>query len=392
VFIRRKTASVFIATLLVALTMLAGAYFVGNVAPSKTPQNETVTGFSIFWITDTQHLSSRFPSGPQDFNALTDWIVNNGPRYSLKMVIHTGDIVDDGNVATEWENANASMSALLSAGIPYAWCAGNHDDLTFATPDSGWIGRNYAAFNASVVSRAEPASWVGSTHQGMDTAVRLSADGLDLLILSIEFDGDPTVLQWAGNLLSDSTYSSYHVIIATHAYINATGSVGDPSWGQSLRAFAAGLAAIMNEHPNVFLTLNGHFHTPTGWHQQVGSRYELMFDRQEEENGLGAAAVTILNFKASSDQLEVTTYDVGGATFLAGPNSNFSLSPLFPGHPTSTSSGVATANFESLWTTLASTPFLVRSGGVLPMCPVTQPLIEAPNLSRYSERAYSVPQ
>jgi hypothetical protein len=47
---------------------------------------------------------------------------------------------------------------------------------------------------------------------------------------------------------------------------------------------------------------------------------------------LGAAAVTILNFKVSSDQLEVTTYDVTGATFLAGSTNHFSLSPLFPGH------------------------------------------------------------
>jgi hypothetical protein len=50
--------------------------------------------FSIVQITDTQYLSSSYPSSGQQ---LTNWIVANNASYNFKMVIHTGDIVDVGS-------------------------------------------------------------------------------------------------------------------------------------------------------------------------------------------------------------------------------------------------------------------------------------------------------
>ena len=67
-------------------------------------------------------------------------------------MIHTGDIVEHGDVQAEWENANEAMSILLQNGIPYTWCAGNHDDMVNGSPDSGWSGNVWApAFDPSVV-------------------------------------------------------------------------------------------------------------------------------------------------------------------------------------------------------------------------------------------------
>lgn len=92
----------------------------------------SVGNFSVIWITDTQYLSQMYPSY---FDALCRWIVNNVQKYNVKMVIHTGDLVDTEGNQTQWEAANHSMSLLLDAGIPYCWNAGNHD-----FNETCWIG------------------------------------------------------------------------------------------------------------------------------------------------------------------------------------------------------------------------------------------------------------
>src|SRR5208282_3444217 len=107
--------------------------------------------FSIFWITDTQFLSE---SNPTLFQAQVNWIVDNWVPFNGKLVVHTGDIVEHGAVASEWDSANQVMPTLSQNGIPYTWCAGNHDDFVNGDPTSGWIGRKTApAFDPAVVSR-----------------------------------------------------------------------------------------------------------------------------------------------------------------------------------------------------------------------------------------------
>ena len=103
-------------------------------------------------IGDTQFLSSSYP---QLFTDTTNWIVNNAASYNLKMVVHTGDIVDNINGTpaisdpVQWSRANTSMSLLLNAGIPYCWDAGNHDQIPWNDANGTWIGSSYAAFNAT---------------------------------------------------------------------------------------------------------------------------------------------------------------------------------------------------------------------------------------------------
>ena len=70
----------------------------------------------------------------------------NVETYNVKMVIHTGDIVDTEGNRTQWLNANQSMSILLNNGIPYCWDAGNHDYNSTC-----WIGYQFGAFNPQIM-------------------------------------------------------------------------------------------------------------------------------------------------------------------------------------------------------------------------------------------------
>ncbi len=292
--------------------------------------------FSIFWITDTQFLSE---SNPALYRMLTSWIVDNWTAYSGKLVIHTGDVVETGATRLEWQNADEAMSILTSNKIPYSWCAGNHDDFVGGDPTSGWSGNLWTeSFDpptvAPVINSLGYTHWVGDHHDGMNTAMTFSANGLDFLVINLEWNGDDTVLAWAESILSDPAYARHKVIVAPHAYIDAWGSIDDPRWGSTLADFVNGLTNILNAHSsNVFLTLNGHFATDEGFNtpNPIWNRNMLMFDRQDcrdmpdsltgrgaddsddttlDSDRVGGATVTILTFDTGANQISVKTYDI----------------------------------------------------------------------------------
>lgn len=287
--------------------------------------------FSIVWITDTQHSSQYYPS---DFDLATSWIVNNSASLNVKAVIHTGDLVDTPASAVEWANANHSMSILLNNGIPYCWDAGNHDQL-----GASWNGKDYTAFNTTI-NRGKP-YWVSDYYEGKNTAIRLNLSSVNLLIVNIEYQADIATLQWANNLLDSNPSSS--AIVGTHSYLDPL--LNRDSWATYFKT------SVLDTHPNVFLTLNGHYNMPTGNRTKVGNRNELIFDRQEEDSMRGGTTVRILAFDTAKNTVNVTTYIPYQNQYLTDPDSQFTLTNAIPS-PTPTPSTTPT-------TTPTPTPTLV---------------------------------
>jgi hypothetical protein len=278
-----------------------------NFVRAQTP--ETAPSFSIIWISDTQYLSELYPTY---YDNLCNWIMNNNSTYNVKMVIHTGDVVDTPNDQTQWANANHSMSILLNNDIPYCWDAGNHDFDT-----NLWIGNQFTAFNPTVMQK-EP-YWVSDDFDGMNTAVHFNVNGWDCLIINIAFHANDSVLAWANNLLN--TYPLSHAIVATHAYIDP--QCNYDSWALNLKN------TVLDPHPNVFLTLNGHYHPTSGNRTQSGDRYELLFNQQDAYGEMGADTARILTFDSAKETIQVQTYQVWTNRFIQDSNNNFTL-PMPP--------------------------------------------------------------
>jgi Calcineurin-like phosphoesterase len=320
---------------------------------SNTAEALADGAFSIFWITDTQFLSE---SNPALFKMANYWIVDNWARFNGKMVIHTGDFVQTGSVEQEWQNADDAMSVFTANRIPYTWCAGNHDNWVLGEPTSGWKGNAWTASldpsEAGQAVNAVPyARWVGDYHDGMNTAVTFSASGLNFLIVNIEWNAQPDVLEWVRGILDDPNFGDYHVIVAPHAYINAYGSLHDSRWGATLADFVAGLTTLLDEHSsNVFLTLNGHFATECGYNtpQPINNRNELMFDRQDSSDApgdqlgrgvdnpppndtdkVGGATVMVLTFEPMVNQIRARTYDLYWAKWRTTPTEEYTID-MFP--------------------------------------------------------------
>jgi Calcineurin-like phosphoesterase len=325
-----------------------------SASTAANPEGALAEGtFSIFWITDTQFLSQ---SNPALFKMTNNWIVENWARLNGKMVIHTGDIVQTGAVEQEWLSADDAMSVFAANGIPYAWCAGNHDNWVQDEATSGWKGNVWtSSLDPSAAGRAVNsvpyAQWVGDYHDGMNTAVSFAASGLDFLVVSIEWNAQPDVLEWAGGILDDPRFGDHHVIVAPHAYIDAYGSLNNPRWGAMLADFTDGLTKLLNAHStNVFLTLNGHFATECGYNTPlpINNRNQLMFDRQDcadapgdqlgrgvddgppnDSDKVGGATVTVLTFDPVVDQIRARTYDVYRAKWRTSSTEEYAIH-MFP--------------------------------------------------------------
>jgi hypothetical protein len=299
--------------------------------------------FSIMQISDTQNLAWYHADW---YNQLTAWIVDNSAAYKLKMVIHTGDLTENYDAPSEWQNANAAMSILANNGIPYTWCAGNHDQNGMDNPDSGWVGDQYAAFNPA--SFSGNSYWVGDDNQGKNTAVKFSVDGYNFLVINLECQANEATMAWATNLLDTYSSLNYNIIVGTHAYLDSPNMTmwnhlpSSPAWEQNL-------LNLLNRYPRVFMTLNGH---TGGWpvglsvHNQVNGRTQTEFDRQDAEIDEGAA-VRIFSFDLNNQVVTASTFSVPTSTWITDLGSSYSFSANLVSTPVSTP-------------TVSITPMLVR--------------------------------
>jgi hypothetical protein len=279
------------------------------ISASIQPAAGSDGSFSIIWVTDTQYLSE---SNPQLNYNLSRWIVNNAALYNLKMVVHTGDLVNAEGNMTQWENANQSMGLLLDNDIPYCWNAGNHDFTT-----SYYIGNQYDAFNPQVF--ASKPYFVDSKYGGMNTAAFFNVSGWECLIVNISFDANDAVLEWTNNLLDQ--YQNAHAIVATHAYLDRQGDYGD--WAANLKS------KTLDTHANVFLVLGGHYYPTQGVKTRVGERDEMLFNQQDANNKQGAASARILTLNPANGTIMVQTFSVYLNQFICDENNDFMLYTSF---------------------------------------------------------------
>ena len=64
--------------------------------------------FSIIVLPDTQNEAQFFP---QVMNSQTTWIVNNADALNIQMVLGLGDIVNDGAIDAQQQNAKPPIAA-----------------------------------------------------------------------------------------------------------------------------------------------------------------------------------------------------------------------------------------------------------------------------------------
>ena len=78
---------------------------------------------------------------------------------------------------------------------------------------------------------------------------------MDWLVLDLELWARPPVITWAKNVVA--THPKHNVIVLTHAFLEADGSVSNSNGGYGATAPST-LWAALDDYPNVVMTFSGH--------------------------------------------------------------------------------------------------------------------------------------
>lgn len=196
------------------------------------------------------------------FTQQTQWIADQiqlgGNPRNIQFVSHLGDVVSNAANITEWDRADASM-AILDGVVPYSILPGNHDYSISSIKSSGTA--NYVDYFGP--ERFADAVWYGGADpSGNNSYQHFSAGGYDFLHLALEWsptDNEPlrpiSPTDWAQSILDANPDTP--VILSTHEYV-ADFPVGRSAAGEDL------WQSFVNRNDQIFMVLNGHFHSAAG--------------------------------------------------------------------------------------------------------------------------------
>lgn len=255
--------------------------------------NSSAENFTLIVLPDTQGYAKVYP---WIFDNHTQWIVDNKEELNILFVTHLGDLVNDYDDMTQWNNANRSMST-LDGKVPWAVLPGNHD------MHDGDVS-NYNAYFG--YERFSEESWYGGAYSVGDNANSyqlFSAGGDDYLIFQLQYDPNDDVLYWASNIID--AYPDRKVIVATHDYMmgfakaNQRSEIGERIWHSLVKPHA----------DQVFLVLCGHAGAEELITDKVNGHvvYQMIADFQNTTN-LESGWLRILEFSPSQDKIFVKTY------------------------------------------------------------------------------------
>jgi hypothetical protein len=246
--------------------------------------------FAFLWMSDTQYYSESFP---KIYDLMTKWTVDNWKEKKFNYMIHTGDIVNNWNSKTEWENASRSMKTLDDANIPYGIVAGNHD----VAYDAGNYEEYWKYFGRDRFV-LQP-TFGGDLNNNRDHYDLVSFKGNDFVIVYLGWVIDQKTFDWADGILKK--YADRNAIIATHEYLKPSHAY----YGQGRWVYER----LVEPNPNVFMVLGGHNPGVAYNIKKTGDRtvLELLSDYQNGPEG-GQGFMRFLQFDVENKRLFVNTY------------------------------------------------------------------------------------
>jgi predicted phosphodiesterase len=218
--------------------------------------------FSIAIIPDTQILAK---SHPEHFTRMTQWIASHAQELNLKMALHLGDVVNNGESDIgQYERSQEALNVIDEAGIPMLIVPGNHDYDNMLGTD-----RSLSLFNRYFgTHRYENKSWFGGTYedgQAENCYATLDIGGEKYLFLALEFGPRDKVLAWADRVLEE--HRDHRAIIITHCYMYMDGTRNKPGDKHNPKIYEGAVGANDGEdmwqksfkrHPNVIGVYSGH--------------------------------------------------------------------------------------------------------------------------------------
>lgn len=289
--------------------------------------------YTIVLIPDTQYLSQDHP---QHFDALSHWIADNKDTRNIELVLHLGDIVNDGDDLEQWEKAAGPLDLLYGLGIPMVTCVGNHDhqgdigdrDTTHYNDYVG-LDRYLGSANSGESPRVP---WFDGDFLQPDRSdnlyLRVDLGGRPTLVLVLEFFPRKAVMAWADQVIE--AHPGHEVTVLTHAYLSNDGvrtRDGDPHGPATYPGIATDAMSgqrmwdeHLRHHPNIVAVYNGHHITgPNIAHRcddaDPGNRVFQQFANWQKEPEGGEGRIVLHTVAASTGATKRQVYNAARERF-----------------------------------------------------------------------------
>jgi hypothetical protein len=152
----------------------------------------------------------------------------------------------------------------LEAVIPWSVAAGNHDTAAVCAGGSACPGadtratvRDVSTFNRYFPpSRFPDLRGTYEPNRSENSWSAFSAGGKDWLVLTLELWARPEVVAWANDVVAANP--TRNVIINTHSYLAADGSISTSNGGYGSTSPQYVFDHLVKLHPNIKMVVSGH--------------------------------------------------------------------------------------------------------------------------------------
>lgn len=250
------------------------------------PELSNPNSWTMILVPDTQTYV-KFERNQGILELMTAWIVENIKPLNIKMVLCTGDLVEQNEmIVPDGINGNqpsrkqwlavSKAFGRLDGKVPYVLAAGNHD---YGYKSVEHRGSNYntyfpahknAANNDLLVAAAKNAKALPTLENAAFEFI--SPHNRKFLFMNLEFAPRDTVLQWAKNVVKQEKYKNHTVALLTHSYLNAKNEqiekenypITDGNYGKAI------WEKLVQPSKNIQLVFSGHIGGANDFKAHVG--------------------------------------------------------------------------------------------------------------------------
>ncbi|WP_295119647.1 metallophosphoesterase [uncultured Chitinophaga sp.] len=249
------------------------------------------TSWTMIMLPDPQTYVKYARNQPL-FELMTAWISENIEKLNIKLVVCTGDLVEqnelinpDGAASNQPSKAQwAAVSGAfnrLNNRVPYVTAAGNHDYGYVKAENrmsnfNTWFPVDKNPLNQQALREVTTNEGGIPTLENAAFEIK-SAKGRKFLVLNLEFAPRDTVLAWAKRVVDMEKYKQHTVIMLTHSYLSAANEhivkegygVKDANYGKAI------FDKLVKPSRNIQMVLSGHIGAPDDEKAHMGFRTDV---------------------------------------------------------------------------------------------------------------------
>ncbi len=281
-------------TYLKHLLVLLCAFFIGNTISAQEnytpPKLSNEASWSLILLPDPQTYM-KFGRNQGIFELMTGWIEENIENLNIKMVLCTGDLVEqnellvadktNGNKPSrdQWRFISKAFDK-LDGKVPYILAAGNHD---FGYKNIENRKSNYNTYFPAHKNllNAKLLKEVTNNIDGLPTIENaafefISPHGRKFLFINLEFAPRNTVIEWANKVSKKKAYKDHTLVLLTHSYLNANNEhiekenypIEDGNYGKAI------WEKLVKPSENIQMVFSGHIGGVNDFKAHVGYRVD----------------------------------------------------------------------------------------------------------------------